>query len=233
MRTTIVTGATGAFGNLLVKALASRGDRVIAVVRPGSKAEESAEEPNVTRKAIDLVSRDSWKRALQELAADGLIPDGAVLSAGNWMGGEPLHSSSDDRIWRAMIENNLETAHSALASLLPGMVQRRRGSVVLVGSRAAERPWESAGASAYAAAKAAVVALAQVTAQEVLAEGVRVNVVLPSIIDTPPNRAAMPNADFARWVAPEALVDAIAFLLSDSARDVSGSVLPVYGRVGV
>jgi NAD(P)-dependent dehydrogenase (short-subunit alcohol dehydrogenase family) len=231
MGTTIITGASGAFGSILVKTLAARGERVIAVVRPGANAEGLDGEPNVTPKAIDLVSRESWRQALGELERDGLVPDGAVLSAGNWMGGEPLHESSDDRIWRAMLENNLETAHTALASLLPGMVQRRRGSVVLVGSRAVERPWESAGASAYAASKAAVVALAQVTAQEVLAEGVRVNVVLPSIIDTPPNRAAMPKADFARWVAPEALVGAITFLLSDSARDVSGSVLPVYGRI--
>jgi NAD(P)-dependent dehydrogenase (short-subunit alcohol dehydrogenase family) len=231
--TTLVTGATGAFGSVLVKTLAARGERVIAVVRPGSKAEGFANEPGVVVKAIDLLSRDSWKKSLAELAADGLVPDGAVLSAGNWKGGERLHESSDDRVWRAMIENNLETAHTSLVSLLPGMVERRRGSIVLIGSRAAERPWESAGASAYAAAKAAVVALARVAAQEVLAEGVRVNVVLPSVIDTPPNRAAMPDADHARWVSPESLAQTIAFLLSDAARDVTGSVLPVYGRAGV
>ncbi len=231
MGITIVTGATGAFGSVLVKALAARGDRVIAVVRPGGKSDELANEPGVSRKEIDLLSRDGWKLALDEIERDGLVPDGAVLSAGNWMGGERLHESTDDRIWRAMLENNLETAHTSLASLLPGMVKRRRGSVVLVGSRAVERPWESAGASAYAVAKAAVVALARVTAQEVIAEGVRVNVVLPSIIDTPPNRAAMPNADFTRWVAPEALAGTIAFLLSDAARDVTGSVIPVYGRI--
>jgi NAD(P)-dependent dehydrogenase (short-subunit alcohol dehydrogenase family) len=231
MGTTIVTGATGAFGSVLVKALATRGDRVVAVVRPGGKSSELANEPGVTPKEIDLLARDSWRQALEELDRDGLVPDGAVLSAGNWRGGERLHESKDDQIWRAMMENNLETAHTALASLLPGMVSRRRGSVVLIGSRAVERPWESAGASAYAAAKAAVVALARVTAQEVASEGVRVNVVLPSIIDTPPNRAAMPKGDFARWVAPEALASTIAFLLSEAAVDVTGSVLPVYGRI--
>jgi NAD(P)-dependent dehydrogenase (short-subunit alcohol dehydrogenase family) len=104
---------------------------------------------------------------------------------------------------------------------------------VLVGSRAALRPWESAGAAAYAASKAALVALSECVAAEVLAAGVRVNVVLPSTIDTPANRRAMPNADFTRWVAPDSLVEVVLFLLSDAARDVSGAALPVYGKTGV
>lgn len=231
MTTTLVTGATGALGSVLVQTLVARGQRVIAAVRPGHEGAPSA--PGVVVKAIELLSPDSWQRALDELERDGLVPDGAVLAAGNWQGGKPLYQSADDRVWRAMLKNNLETAHAALAALLPGMVKRRRGSVVLVGSRAAERPWESPGAAAYAVAKAGVFALTQVTAQEVLEHGVRVNAVLPSIIDTPSNRAAMPKADFSRWVAPEALAEVIAFLLSDAARAVSGAALPVYGQVGV
>jgi len=129
-----------------------------------------------------------------------------------------------------MIARNLETVHGALRALLPTMTEQRAGSVVVVGSQAVERPWMSAGAAAYAASKAAVVALAQAAAAEVLENGVRINAVLPSTIDTPANRAAMPKADPARWVAPESLSRVIAFLLSDDARDISGAALPVYGR---
>jgi NAD(P)-dependent dehydrogenase (short-subunit alcohol dehydrogenase family) len=132
-----------------------------------------------------------------------------------------------------MLDQNLESARVALQALLPPMIAARRGSIVLMGSRAAVRPWESKGAAAYAASKAAVIALAQAVAAEVLDDGVRVNVVLPSTIDTQANRASMPNADPSRWVARESLCDVIGFLLSDAARDVSGAALPVFGRSGV
>ena len=93
-------------------------------------------------------------------------------------------------MWRSMMDANLETAHSALRALLPGMVARKAGSVVVVASRAAVRPEQSGGAAAYAASKAALVALAQAVAAETLSHHVRVNAVLPSTIDTPANRAA-------------------------------------------
>jgi NAD(P)-dependent dehydrogenase (short-subunit alcohol dehydrogenase family) len=110
------------------------------------------------------------------------------------------------------------------------MIAARSGSVVLVGSRAAVQPWTSAGAAAYAASKAALVALAQAVAQEVLEHGVRVNAILPSTMDTPANRKAMPNADPSRWVGTDSAASVISFLLSDASRDVSGAAIPVYGR---
>jgi NAD(P)-dependent dehydrogenase (short-subunit alcohol dehydrogenase family) len=100
----------------------------------------------------------------------------------------------------------------------------------VVGARAAVRPETSAGAAAYAASKAAVVALAQAAAAEVLKHGVRVNAVLPSILDTPANRAGIPGADFTRWVSVDSLAGVIQFLLSDAARDITGAAIPVYGR---
>ena len=150
--------------------------------------------------------------------------------AGGWKGGAPFHQESSGEAWQAMLEINLETARRSLHAVLAGMVARKQGSVVLIGSRAVERPWESTGASAYAVAKSAVVTLARVVAAEVLEHGVRVNAVLPSVIDTEANRRAMPKADPSRWVAPRSLAQVIAFLLSDAARDISGAVLPVYGR---
>ena len=101
---------------------------------------------------------------------------------------------------------------------------------MVVGSRAVEQPWTSARSAAYAASKSAVVALARAVAAEVLEDGVRVNAILPSTMDTPANRAAMPKADPSRWVSLESAAGVVAFLLSDAARDISGVALPVYGR---
>jgi NAD(P)-dependent dehydrogenase (short-subunit alcohol dehydrogenase family) len=113
---------------------------------------------------------------------------------------------------------------------LPAMVAAGNGSVVVVGSRVVEQPWTGAGAVAYAASKSAVVAMARATASEVLEHGVRVNAVLPSTLDTPANRTAMPNADPSRWVPLAAAATVIAFLLSDDAKHISGASVPIYGR---
>ena len=169
--------------------------------------------------------------SLARAPAAALSRTARCSSAGGWQGGKRLYEDEDDAIWRAMLESNLETARVALQALLPGMVERRRGSIVAVGSRAAARPWESANAAAYAAAKAALVGLIKAAAAEVLNDGVRLNVVHPSTIDTAANRSAMPKADSSKWVSPESLSGVIAFLLSDAARDISGAEIPVYGRV--
>jgi NAD(P)-dependent dehydrogenase (short-subunit alcohol dehydrogenase family) len=136
----------------------------------------------------------------------------------------------DDAVWETMLAVNLETVHRSFRALVPGMVARKHGSIVVIGSRNVERPWSGASAAAYTAAKSAVVALAQAVAAEVLESGVRINAVLPSTLDTAANRAAMPTADFARWVTTESAAKVIAFLLSEDARDISGVALPIYGR---
>jgi NAD(P)-dependent dehydrogenase (short-subunit alcohol dehydrogenase family) len=108
----------------------------------------------------------------------------------------------------------------------PSMVEAKHGSIVVVGSRAVERPWTSTGAAAYAA----VVTLAQTVAQEVLEHGVRINSILPSTMDTPANRSAMPSAGPTKWVSLDSASQVIALLLSEDSRDVSGAALSVYGR---
>ncbi len=176
----------------------------------------------------DVSTLAGWEHALERAATLGPVA-GAVLTVGGWAGGAPVVSEAED-VYERMMSANLDTVHTALRALLPKMIAQKSGSVVVVGSRAVDRPWTSAGAAAYAASKAGAVALAQAVAAEVLAHGVRVNAVLPSTIDTPANRAAMPDADPAMWVSAESLAAVIAFLLSDDARDVSGAAVPVYGR---
>lgn len=231
----VVTGAAGALGSAVVRAVLARGDAVIALDREAAherlRALGSAYDPSRhVALPCDVGSAASWSEALARAEATVGAPTGAALIAGGWAGGAPLHEAVDDDAWDRMRATNLDTVHRSLRALLPGMVGRGRGSVVVVGSRAVERPWESTGASAYAAMKSAVVALARTTAAEVVAHGVRVNAVLPSTIDTPANRASMPDADPSRWVSTDSLAEVIAFLLSRAARDVSGAVIPVYGR---
>lgn len=230
----LVTGASGALGSVLVRRLVAGGARVVAIDLPRSteRLEALARDagPGCLALPFDILDASAWRAALTRVEGEIGPPDGAVLVAGGWRGGVPFHADAEGATWEAMMSSNLATVERTLRALLPGMASRRAGSVVLVGARPAVRPWTGAGAAAYTAAKAAVVALAQAIAAELLEEQVRINAVLPSTIDTPANRAGMPDADFSRWVAPESIVEVIAFLLSDAARDVSGAAIPVYGR---
>lgn len=228
----IVTGGAGALGSAVVRHLVGRGHSVAAFDHP--RAEErlaalAGELGGGFRGVVaDVSTAAGWERALAQVAELGPVA-GAVLTVGGWTGGAPLASEAEGTFAR-MTESNLGTVHTALRALLPGMAARKSGSVVVIGSRAVERPWTSAGAASYAASKAGAVALAQAAAAEVLEDGVRINAVLPSTIDTPANRAAMPGADASKWVSPEAIAKVIAFLLSDDSAPISGAAIPVYGR---
>jgi NAD(P)-dependent dehydrogenase (short-subunit alcohol dehydrogenase family) len=229
-RCVLVTGAAGALGSALVKRFAEGGARVAALVSPGREARsETVGGSLVLSIPVEITSPEAWSSALSTIEAELGPPTGAVLTAGAWQGGAPFHEAGDD-VWTAMMTSNLETARRTLRAILPGMVARGHGSIVVVGSRAAERPFTGAGASAYTASKAAVVALAQAIAEEVRDRGVRLNAVLPGTIDTPANRRAMPDADPKKWVSLDSLAGTISFLISDEARDISGAALPIYGQ---
>lgn len=234
-RIAVITGAAGALGSTLAKTLAGKGYKIALfdTERAKSRLDELAEQlgANAVAHASDYASDEAWSVALDRVkAAFGGAPTHAALVAGGWSGGAPVHEIKDDSAYQQMIVTNVDSTYRALCALLPSMVAARCGSIVVIGSRAVERPWTSTGAAAYAAAKSAVVTIAQTVAQEVLEHGVRINAILPSTMDTPANRAGMPDADRSRWVSLESAAGVIAFLLSDEARDVSGAAIPVYGR---
>jgi len=230
----LVTGANGALGSAVVERCALDSGRVIALFR--SKTGEVQLE-QVSDHVIHVHASTSDAAALTSALekAEAKLGDisGAVLTAGAWRGGHSFHELEAAADFRAVMDANLEVTNVALRAVLPGLVQRQRGSVVLIGSRSGARPYSAPGDAAYAAAKAALTALAQAIAAEVLSYGVRVNLVLPSTIDTEANREAMPDADRSRWVTTDSLADVIQFLLSERARDVSGAAIPVYGRASV
>jgi NAD(P)-dependent dehydrogenase (short-subunit alcohol dehydrogenase family) len=227
---TVVTGAAGALGSEVTRVLLERGHKVAALDRPSAKLDALARPGTCLPIGLNLTAGSAWQEALAHILKELGAPSGAVLTAGGWAGGQPVSKTEDDSVYRRMLELNLDTAELSIRSLLPTMVEKKHGSIVVIGSRAVERPWESTGAAAYAATKTAVVAYAQAVAAEVVESGVRINAVLPSVIDTPMNRTSMPKADPLKWVAPESLARVIAFLLSDDARDISGAAIPIYAR---
>jgi NAD(P)-dependent dehydrogenase (short-subunit alcohol dehydrogenase family) len=229
----LVTGAAGALGAQVARTLSERGHKVALLGSKASAArldELASALGNACAVAGDLASESTWREAATRIERElGAAPSLAALIAGAWRGGRPLHEEETDDTWRAMMTANVETVYRGLRALLPAMVASGHGSVVVVGSRAAAEPWTSAGSAAYAASKASVVALAQAAAAEVRDRGVRVNAILPSTLDTPANRKAMPGADPTRWVTLASAASVVAFLLSEDARDVRGAALPVYG----
>lgn len=233
-RVIVVTGAAGALGSALSRHLVARGWRVagVGLRRHEERLRGLEQELGAAFAAVPLEedSAAAWEAAIGVTESRLGPVSAAALVAGGWRGGRPFHEDRGEGAWRSMLDENLESAQRALRALLPLLVARRTGSVVVIGSRNVERPWSGSGAAAYTVAKSAVVALARVIAAEVLDAGVRVNAVLPSTIATAQNRAAMPEADASRWVEPESIAAVVEFLLSDAARDVSGAVVPVYGR---
>lgn len=233
-RVIVISGAVGALGTALAGHLVARGYRVAGVGLSRHEERLRTLEKGLGAAfvgfSLEADSTPAWDATLRIVESRLGPVSGAALVAGGWRGGRAFHEDLDEGSWRSMLDENLESAQRALRALLPRLVAQRSGSVVVVGSRNVERPWSGAGAAAYTVAKSAVVALARAIAGEVLEAGVRVNAVLPSTIDTPANRGAMPSADASRWVQPGSISAVIEFLLSDAARDVSGAVLPIYGR---
>ena len=154
--------------------------------------------------------------------------DALANIAGGFDMGPAVHET-DDALWDSMFNINVTTLRNVLRAAVPVLLAQGRGSIVNVGALSAQRGVGNMGA--YTAAKSAVMRLTEALSDEVKAGGVNVNAVLPSLIDTPRNRADMPDADFATWVSPDDLANVICFLASDSARAVHGALVPVTGLV--
>jgi NAD(P)-dependent dehydrogenase (short-subunit alcohol dehydrogenase family) len=153
--------------------------------------------------------------------------DALVHLLGGFGGGQPITETSD-KTWDGMMTLNLRAAFCAMRAVLKPMTATQYGRIVAVGSRAAVEA--SPNFAAYAVSKAGLVALVKNVAAEGKDLGITANVVLPSTIDTSANRQAMPKSDFSRWVQPESIAKTLVYLASKEAGDVSGAVIPIYGR---
>lgn len=219
----IVTGATGNLGRAVCRKLTASGAHVIGVARSGLEELAGIVATPVT--GLDLLDADKARKTVAGLAA-GEGVDGVVNAAGGFAMETVLDGSP--ATWENMWKMNVVTALTMCRAAGPHL-RDGSGSIVNVGATAAAKAGKSMGP--YAASKAGVERLTEALAEELKPRRIRVNAVLPSIIDTPENREAMPKANFADWVTPDELAETIAFLLSPAASGVTGALIPVVGRV--
>ena len=223
-RTFAVTGASGNLGVAVVEILDERGANVVLLDR-GSKPRREGERL-MSFDGLDLGDTGDIARVLEEGASRFGQVHGIVATVGGFdMGGTAQEDGWG--VWDAMMTANLETAVAAIQAAVPHL-PTPGGRIVTVGARPGVAGVK--GLAAYAASKAAVLRLTESLSDELKGKGITVNSVLPSTIDTPQNRKAMPSADHAKWVPPRDIAEVIAFLVSDAARSVTGALVPVYGR---
>jgi NAD(P)-dependent dehydrogenase (short-subunit alcohol dehydrogenase family) len=233
---TVILGATGGLGASVVDAFAKRGDRIIAVARSRSALSElAAKYPGtVTGDTADMTSRQDVDDLWERIDRVG-VPRWVVNTTGGYRGGKVVDTTPDD--FTAMMDLNLGTAWWSCRAAACRMTsspspsgggQGGGGCIVNVSSRSALVA--DPGAAAYAIAKAGVIKLTEVLAAELKSSGVRVNVVVPAIIDTPANRKLLPEKAMQKAVDPAEIAAVILNLCSDAATAVTGAAVPVYGR---
>jgi len=222
--TVLVTGGTGGLGAAVTRAFLDDGWRVVV--------------PWIAERELERVERHDRLELVQADLFDPNAVAGVVAAAGpslraavNLVGGFAIH----DRVHETPVETfeeqlrlNLRPTYLVSAAVIPTLLEAGGGAIVCVSSRAARQPFP--GAAGYIVSKAAVLALVAALDAEYREDRVRVNAVLPSVIDTPFNRRSMPDADFDTWVDPEEIARVIRFLCSDDASATSGAHVPVYGR---
>jgi NAD(P)-dependent dehydrogenase (short-subunit alcohol dehydrogenase family) len=211
-----------------VTRLLSTGWRVVVPWIVEHELERLPEQDGLELVQADLFEEESVRGAVGRATADAGAPlRGVVNLVGGFAAGERVHATPIDQ-FEAQFRLNLRPTYLVTQATLPHLIDAGGGSIVCVGTRAALQPFK--GAAGYVASKAAVIAYAHAVAVEYRDDGVRCNAILPSVIDTPANRASMPNADHDRWVKPAEIAGVIGHLLSPESAPVSGAAIPVYGR---
>ncbi|ALD92825.1 SDR family NAD(P)-dependent oxidoreductase [Cupriavidus gilardii] len=224
-KTVLITGAAGNLGRAVADAFARAGARLVLVDRPGVSPALPAGEHLAVE--ADLLDAAAVKRVVEQAIGSARRIDVVCNLAGGF-GMGPVVGEGADAQWERMFDLNLRTVLNVSRAVVPHMIAAGGGRIVNVGANSSARGLAQMGA--YCASKDALARLTEALSAEVRDQGIHVNAVLPSVLDTPENRAAMPDADASRWVDPAALADAILFLASDAARAIHGALLPVVNR---
>jgi NAD(P)-dependent dehydrogenase (short-subunit alcohol dehydrogenase family) len=227
-RTVMIAGAAGNLGKAVARAFARRGARLVLVDRATQRLHEQFGETGPCLLVpTDLLDGEAVAAAVREALRQAGRIDALCNLAGGFSMGHPVHETSDAEL-DAMFSVNVRTMLNAVRAVVPSMLEAGAGRIVNVGAMSALRG--SALMGSYCISKDAVIRLTETMAAELGSRGINVNCVLPGIIDTPENRAAMPDADRAGWVGADALADVVVFLASERARAIHGAAIPVTGR---
>ncbi|GBE22363.1 MAG TPA: SDR family oxidoreductase [Actinobacteria bacterium] len=231
-RVLVITGATGGLGTALVRRLTASDYRFAATYLVPEEARVFEEtvllgEDRLLLARVDAADTQEVEAFMQNVAERFGAIDALCCLAGKWAGGRDVADTDDVRFDR-MIDTNLRSAFVAVRAALPYLKMAHWGRILLMGSRAAvDAP---AGQAAFNVAKAGVVALAKSLAQELGGDTVTANVILPSVIDTPATRKALPYADYMDWPTPDEIAAVMEFMLSEASGTISGAAIPVYGK---
>ena len=223
MDAVLVAGGTGALGGAVVAELLAAGHPVTATWVVEKERDRMAQADGLSLVQADLMDPDAVGAAV-----DSVDDLGAVVNlVGGFSYGPRVHELDPDE-WERLLRLNMRPGFLLARAAMPRLIERGGGAYVGVSARAALRPFP--GASAYVTSKAAVIAFVQTLDADYRQDGIRANVVLPSVIDTPANRAAEPDADYSKWVQPAEIAKVIRFLVSGDSAVTSGGAIPVYGR---
>jgi NAD(P)-dependent dehydrogenase (short-subunit alcohol dehydrogenase family) len=228
-RVVVITGACGALGSAVAQAFGRAGARLalIDVAQPSAETHAAFDgDGHMLLGGADLADVDGTRKVMAAIAMRFGGIDVLVNIAGGFRWEKILEG--DIATWDALYGMNLRSAVVACRSALPAMLERGGGRIINIGAGAAAKA--GLGMGAYAASKAGVQRLTEALAEELKDRNITVNAILPGIIDTPRNRLDMPQADFTRWVSPDAIAKVIQFLASDDSAAVTGAAIPVFGR---
>ena len=227
----LVAGGTGGLGRAVTLAFLEEGAKVVATYREREELDALKITAGVNTARLDGVAVDVTDEAAVRQLTEKIVGkyrrlDAMVNTVGGYAGGTKLWEL-ETKVFEQMLALNLRSGYALARAAVRAMLKEGHGAIVNVAAKAAVD--HAGGAAAYAASKSAAVALLDSLAEDLKGSCVRVNTILPSIIDTEANRKAMPKADFAKWPRPEEIARVILFLCSDDARVIHGAAIPVYG----
>lgn len=228
----LVTGGTGGLGRSVSLAFLEAGAIVAVTYRKQEefdvlKQVAGRHGSRLTGHLADVTDDAAAGKLIATILAQHGSLHSLVNTVGGYAGGAPLWDM-EPKVLDQMLTLNLRSGYVLARAVVPAMLERGSGTIINVASRAAIE--HAAGAGAYVASKAAALALLDSLAADLKGKGVRVNTILPSIIDTQANRKAMPKSDFSAWPKPEDIARVILFLCSDDAKVIHGAAIPVYGN---
>jgi len=222
----VVTGASGGLGPAVVRYFSERSAKVVALGQSEAKLAEKLPYPEVDHQVCNLLHAEEVQSYISGIVNKNGRIDILVCVAGAFGMGTEVHQTPLT-LWEKLNDLNVKTVLNICRAVIPVMEAQRSGKVITIGANAAQHGAPNMGA--YCAAKSALMRLTEAMAMELRSKGINVNAVMPTIIDTPDNRQAMPTADPSKWVTPEDLAAVIGFLASDQAKAVHGALIPVTG----